>query len=76
MWSKETYGWEEEEGDVDANMTEEGTRGTKEGGGGISGALVVATSTLNKGAVMADSGATIGPAKAVGTSTSVAKAIS
>jgi len=57
-------------------MTEEGTRGTKEGGGGISGALVVATSTLNKGAVMADSGATIGPAKAVGTSTSVAKAIS
>jgi len=38
------------EGDVDANTIEGGTGEAEEGGGNISGALIVATPTLSKGA--------------------------
>lgn len=43
MWSKETWGREEEEGDAKGNTTKGGTRGLDEGGGGISGGLMVVT---------------------------------
>ena len=52
MWSRETLGREEEEGDVDA------TDGTKEERGGISRAVVVTTPTLSKDVTIVDGGAT------------------
>lgn len=47
------------EGDVDANTIEGGTSEAEEGGGNISGALIVATPTLSKGASTVGKGATI-----------------
>jgi len=72
MWSKETLGWEKMEGNADANTAEWWTSGDEKGGGGIIGALVVATPTLNKGAAMVDRGASTRLAEAVDVLTLVA----
>ena len=55
---------------VDANTVGGGTNGVEEREGDITGALMVTTPTLNKGATMVDKGATTGPAKASGALTS------
>ena len=47
-------GWEEEEGDPDANTAEGGTGGVEKKGRGISRALVVITLALKKGTVTVD----------------------
>jgi len=49
MWSKESWGLEEEEDDADANTVEGGTQGAKEVEGNISRALMVTTLALSKG---------------------------
>jgi len=54
MWSKETWGREEEKGDVDTITAKGGTRGAEEGGHDILGALMVATLALSKGTMMVD----------------------
>ena len=64
------------ESDADSNAVEGGTRRAKEGGYDISGALVVVTLTLNKGAMTMDVGATTGPTNVASALTSATEATS